>query len=173
MDFMETIRKRYSCRAFNNEPVKDDLIETILQVGGNAPVGRGAYDTLHFTVVKDAELLDKLRHDPGKPDSKIDPMFNAQALILASANEESFALANQNVGCALSYMSLAATTLGVESLYVYGFLNRMNEQKTEAISEVVVPEGYTILGGLALGYTDKDHASKEELVNLVSTDYQK
>lgn len=177
MNFMDVIKQRYSCRNFTDRPVSAEDIETILAVGGNAPVGAGAYDTLQFTVITDPALLDKFRVDPGKKED-FDPNFNAQALIVASFGPADWAderkqkvLGYQNVGAALSYMELAATELGIDSLYVHGYLDRLMLSGADVIDEIQLPENYTIAGGLALGYGTESKQAKSELINNVKTTY--
>ena len=45
MDFLDLVKSRYSCRAYTDQQIEDSLIQEILDVGGNAPVG-----TEHMTV---------------------------------------------------------------------------------------------------------------------------
>ena len=118
------------------------------------------------------ELVDGLRHDPAKPDAKRDPLYKARAVILVSSSEEKKSLSYQNVGCAIAHMELAATALGVESLYVFGIIDRMHAAADPALTKIDVPEGYEPIACLALGYTDEVHPPKSEWTSQVTYSIQ-
>ena len=60
MNAIESITARKSTRAYKFKQINNDDLETILQAGMAAPVGSGAYDTLHITVVQNQNLFSKI-----------------------------------------------------------------------------------------------------------------
>lgn len=59
-EHMEAIAKRVSVRAYKPEQIPEDALQAILKAGMAAPVGSGAYDTLHLTVIQDMALLNEI-----------------------------------------------------------------------------------------------------------------
>jgi len=57
MDAIEAILTRRSIRRFRDEPVSDDLIETLLRAAMAAP-SAGNQQPWHFVVIRDRETLD-------------------------------------------------------------------------------------------------------------------
>ena len=92
MNTLEAIKKRRSVRSYTDEPVTAEEMDAILAAGMQAPVGSGAYDTMHVTVVEDAALVarieqattDLLSEMMGRP---MDKRFGAPAMVFVSAKE--------------------------------------------------------------------------------------
>lgn len=60
METLSAIQNRYSCRSFNSDQISDEKLEAILKAGMSAPVGMGAYNSMHLTVIKDKDLITKI-----------------------------------------------------------------------------------------------------------------
>ena len=55
-----------------------------------------------------------------------------------------------NVACAIENMTLCATSLGLGSVYLWGFLKKLRKHP-EVVAVLGLPEGYTVLSALAVG----------------------
>ena len=56
-----------------------------------------------------------------------------------------------NVACAIENMALTATSLGLGSVYLWGFLRKLRE-RPDTIAKLDLPEGYSILSAFAVGH---------------------
>ena len=48
METLSAIQNRYSCRSFNLNSIPKDKLDAILKAGMSAPVGMGAYNSMHL-----------------------------------------------------------------------------------------------------------------------------
>ena len=60
MTTMETICSRKSVRSYTGESITNDELNTILKAANASPVGMGQFDSLHLTVITNAEILNKI-----------------------------------------------------------------------------------------------------------------
>ena len=60
MDYFELMKRRTSSRKFTEEQITEEELAKILDAGMRAPVGSNRYKDLHFTVVEDSDVLQKL-----------------------------------------------------------------------------------------------------------------
>lgn len=168
MEFLDLVKTRYSCRAYTDQPVADHLIDEILAVGGNAPVGRGDYNSLHFTVVKSESALNRIREFSAK--SGNDRTFGAKVLIFVSSNNLGNPISYENVACAVDHMVLAASNLGLGNCYLYGFIRDMVQENAPQLDALDLPEGYVPAAALCFGYPvlSKVKPPKSELISKVT-----
>ena len=59
-----------------------------------------------------------------------------------------------DVGCILENMQLAATDIGLGSVYLWALLNRI-PQSPQFVASLELPEGFKPVSALALGYPAK------------------
>jgi nitroreductase len=67
MDFMETVRRRRSVRAYSAEPVPDEILDQILEAGRLAPSGGNAQNC-YFGVIKEQSIKEELARAAGGQD---------------------------------------------------------------------------------------------------------
>ncbi len=152
MQIMDAIYRRRAVRAYKTEPVRDELIEALIEAAIQAPSAMNR-QPWRFTVVRDQRLLDRVsrgakRHllehlppDDGEdqldetlrdPDFQI--FYHAPALILISAVRER-AWGIEDCALAAENLMLAAVAHGLGSCWI-GF----------AQSWLQLPEGKAALG---------------------------
>lgn len=155
MEFDEVIRLRRSTRKYTDEQITDAELQTILDAGQLAPIAGGDYTMSHFTVVQNQELLAEIReasHFTTKTGKKIDATRGVPTIIFVSVTGPSDDnIEYCNVGCAIENMMLAATSLGLGSCYLWGFLKKLR-QHPDVIAKLGLPEGYTLLSCLGVGH---------------------
>ena len=155
MEFTKVIRLRRSTRGFTNEQITDEQLREILDAAQLAPIAGADYTMSHLTVVQDAALLDEIRTDcllRRKDGTTLDPLYGAPTIILLSVTGPSDDnIEYCNVACAIENMTLAATNLGLGSVYLWGFLRKLRRHP-ETIEKLQLPEGYTLLSGIAVGH---------------------
>jgi nitroreductase len=160
MGTFEAISKRKSIRSYLDKPVDKADLEKIVEAGKTAPCA-GA---ISITVITDAnyiseinsatysfmqnsgvEFMVKRSSIPG-----YQPLYGAPALIVISSDPER---GTANVATAAATMIIAATDLGLGSCYV-GSPTRVLQAGSELAGKLNLPDGFTPLAGVLLGYTD-------------------
>ncbi len=149
MDTLTAIQNRYSCRSFTPgaTPGKSE-IETILKAGAAAPVGMPSAGLPHFTVIENAEFIAGLNTVAGR-----DMTYGAPVLIVVSCpSAPAPGLNYANAACAVTGMCIAATALGVASIYLWGPATVL-ANNAGLCAKAGIPAGFTALSCVALGYT--------------------
>ena len=84
METLLAISKRHSTRSFKNEQIAEEDLGLILKAANCAPIGMGAYDSMHLTLIQNPELLIEIAGtSQGGPHSN-GPFYGAPTVILVS-----------------------------------------------------------------------------------------
>jgi nitroreductase len=170
MELMKAIAIRKSTRSFKPDQISSEALDTILKAGCAAPVGMRAYNTVHITVIQNPDLLNKItevtREVFGNP--KMNPMYNAPTLILVSGkpNEKAPAIQLANASCIIENMSLAATDMGLGSVYLLGLITAISDNK-ELLKELNLPDGFVPAAAMSLGYPTEPLTEEKELKQTI------
>ena len=171
---LRTIRERRSCRAYRDEKIPDDILNSIVDAGLWAPTGMNKQDR-HFTVIRDKTILqrmDKLTQkklpepmrsrlidrNNGKPDISIH--YSAPALIILSGGETSCAIAAENI-------CIAAQSLGIGSI-ILGLVTILFDNDSTLAGDLKIPNGMVPRLGVALGYIARQTPEQERLPGQVT-----
>ena len=153
MLFSQTLFSRCSCRSYTAEPVSSAELDAVLAAGNAAPVGMGAYHTVHMTVIRNREFLSSLSKATAafmKRDG--DPLYGAPTLILISAKPGMPpTIEYQNTGTIIENMMLAATDLGLGSVYLMGAIAALKTDP-DLVAKLELPEGFVPIAAMALGH---------------------
>ncbi|MBN2139211.1 MAG: nitroreductase family protein [Sedimentisphaerales bacterium] len=146
MDVSEAIRKRYSCRAYQDRVVEQEKLATVLEAARLAPSAKNLQDW-RFVVATDRNTKAKLAEAANNQSF----LKNAGAIIAGcSVNKEVMrcgqALGPIDVAIALEHMALQATELGLATCWIGSFY----PEKVRAI--LGIPEDVAIIELMALGY---------------------
>ena len=163
MQTLEAILKRKSVRGFKSEQISEKDLDTILNAACAAPVGYGDYDPLKLTVIQNRELLNKI----SDAYSKSDIFYGAPTVIAISSNK----LENvnySNAGCVAQNMLLAATDLGLGSVYVIN-LAWACEKDESLVKELGIGDGFFPVASVALGYPVEEIKYRQEFVKRIKT----
>ncbi|AQS07379.1 nitroreductase family protein [Clostridium beijerinckii] len=170
MELMKAIAMRKSTRSYKSEQISDESLNTIINAGCAAPVGMGAYNSVHLTVIQNSDLLDKITAVTakvfGNPNMK--PFYSAPTLVIVSGkpNEKAPAIEVANAACIVENMSLAATDLGIGSVYLLGFLFALSSDN-DLLKELNLPEGFVPAAALALGYPTEPLTKEKDLKQTI------
>lgn len=170
MELMKAIAMRKSTRSYKSEQISDESLNTILNAGCAAPVGMGAYKSVHLTVIQNSDLLDRItkvtREVFGNPN--MNPFYGAPTLVIVSGktNEKAPAIEVANAACIVENMSLAATDLGLGSVYLLGFLMAISNDK-DLLKELNLPEGFVPAAALAIGYPTEQLIKEKDLKQTI------
>ncbi len=166
MNAIESITARKSTRSYKSEQININDLERILQAGMAAPVGSGAYDTLHLTVVQNQDLFSKINVAVtdmifkvlGK---KMDKNFGAPTMIFVSSKLTMMpGLEYANSACVLENMAIAATSLGIDNI-IWGGAAAAVAQNDELLKAMEIPEGYKPVLCISLGYAKETESPKK------------
>ncbi len=157
MELFEAINKRFSNRKYLDKQVSDEDLEKILKAGMQAPVGRGKYEDMHITVIQDKDLLNEIS---GLTEKSV--FYNAPTLVIISSKDDGHGLDKENSACVAENMLLAATALGLGSIYLNLVIGLIKEHK-EVLDKLNLPEGFVPIVGVGLGYADGSHIREHEI----------
>lgn len=156
MELMETLLKRQSCREYAGSCPAEEQVKTLLLAACAAPVAKRQYDALELTVIRRPALLtairDHARAAMGNPAAN--PLYDAPLLILVSAKTDAQGQVPGNLlasaACLIENMTLAATDMGLGSVYLYGCIQpiRSNEALMEQLG---LQPGFVPVSALAAG----------------------
>jgi len=165
---LENIKNRRSIRKFKPEQIKQEELETILEVAIYAPTGHND-QPWHFTIIQDPDVIQHISDKSneimaqseiewiskmGKKNRHL--LYNAPTVIVVSGKEGTYSPLT-DCSAAIQNMLLAAESLNVGSLWnglVEACLNI--EEETKALN---IPEGYKPYYAICLGYKDCEQPS--------------
>lgn len=170
MELMKAISIRKSTRSFNSEQISAESLNTIINAGCAAPVGLGAYDMVHLTVVQNSGLLDKITkiYANINENPKANPLYGAPTLVVVSGKpHDKYPHAElANASCIIENIALAATDLGIGSVYLWGTTHAIIGNK-ELLKELNLPEGFIPAASIALGYPTESLTTEKELKQTI------
>jgi nitroreductase len=162
---LKTILNRRSIRKFEQEKIKENELQAILEAGKFAPSAMNQ-QSWHFTVVQNKELLQKIDEacrtafiksgnksfEERAKAENFSIFYNAPTFIIVTADEK--AIAPQNDGSlALGNMFLAAESLGIGSCWIHAINFLFSTEEGKALKkELGIPAGYAPVGSGAFGY---------------------
>jgi nitroreductase len=163
MTVIEAIRKRYSCRSYEDKAVEEEKLEAVLEAARLAPSAKNLQDW-RFVVVTERGRKRQVAEAANSQ------MFIAKAgaIIIACSNSSEVMRCGQAVGpidvaIALEHISLAAVEEGLATCWIGSFY----PEKVRPI--LGIPDDITIVELMALGYpadTAKE-AKREPMESIV------
>ena len=194
MDYFELLRHRKSTRKFTKEQISQDHLSKILVAANSAPVGSNMYKDIYLTIVQNRDVLDKLAEaavkrwaDKAKMKEivgntanvelsrkAIDPFYGAPIVIFVSHRKQDVqpGIEFSNVTCITYSMHLAATELGLGSVFMWGSLEAMREiPELDNTSVLNLPVGFEPLIGIAIGHPERDLSARDLKTDKISVNY--
>jgi nitroreductase len=162
MTILETIRKRYSCRAYQDRAVEQEKLDTIFEAARLAPSAKNLQDW-RFVVVKDKKTKVKIAEAANNQRF----LEGAGVIVVGCSNSDSVmrcgqAIAPIDVAIALEHIALQATELGLATCWIGSFF----PEKVRSI--LGIPEDVAIIELMAIGYpADEQKGQKREPVENV------
>ena len=164
MSVLEVIRKRYSCRAYQQRSVEPEKLQTILEAARLAPSARNFQDW-RFVVVTDSETRRRVAETTNRPD-----LFEkAGAIIAACSNSDYVMRCGQAIGpidvsIALEHICLRATELGLGTCWIGSF----DPDKVRQI--LGIPDDIAVIELMTVGYPadSKPEPKREPMEKIVS-----
>lgn len=171
-----SIMKRYSCRAYTGEAIKDESLALMVRAAMAAPTGmnRQPYQVI---VLKDKTLIDqmdkecmeRLKSDPPAYQRFMDRggkmFYNAPAMFIIAMAPGS----QMDVGIVAQNIALAATSLGLGNCHCGMARLAFESDKKEAYEKRLgFLEGYTFGLAVLVGNSAKETAPHEPDMEKVS-----
>jgi nitroreductase len=154
MEFTKTLCMRRSTRAYTPEQITEAQLDTLLDAAYLSPVGMGRFDQIQLRVVQDPEVLSALNADFAASIGNVDavPTYNAPTVIFVlGRKDDQEVLLGANAACIVENMALAATDLGLGSVYLLGICREL-KNSAQAAALLRVPPEYCLVSALAVGY---------------------
>lgn len=164
MELEKVLLSRKSCREYKDMPVEKEKLDKVICSASLAPLGLPRDGKPHITAVTDKEMLKTLGALFG-PDKDI--IYGAPALIIVSCPPSMEGVPQMNAACVVEMMSLMATDLGLGNIYLYGVTAAVAKSR-ELMKKLAIPENYTPLSALALGYGKEDVAVCKEFKPILT-----
>ena len=169
MNTLEAISKRVSVRAYKSDQIPEKDLQLILKAGMSAPVGSGAYDSLHITVIQNATLLKEIADATNELIFKtlgrrMDKNFGAPTMIIVSSKPAMPpGIEYANASTVLENMALAATDMGVDNI-IWAGAAVAAAQNMELNNKIGVPEGFKPILCASFGYAANPEEPKEHAI---------
>ncbi len=183
-EVIQNILTRRSVRAFTEEQISDENLNTILEAAKYAPSGMGRQGW-HFTVVQNKEKMNQLiatvkelmqksteeRFIKMGSNPDFNPFYNAPTTIITSYDKNSTTV-EADCAVALENIFLAAHSLDIGSCWIHILSYFGRDPKVRGmLTELGVPQDYEVSGSAVLGYSSKQLPAasprKEGTVNIV------
>ncbi len=156
MNTLDAIKARHSTRGFSGRQISDADLEAILFAGGQAAVGGADFKSMKLYAVQDPALLKDIDESSAKRRPGSHPLYGAPTLVVLASKESILpGIEYTNAGCVIQNMMVAATDLGIDSIYLWMSMFGINENP-ELVQRLGFPEGFSCVGTMALGYAAKD-----------------
>jgi len=162
MTILELIRKRYSCRAYQERKIEQEKLDLIFEAARLAPSAKNAQDW-RFVVVTDKGKKEAVAKSTNRPEV----FEKAGAIIVACSNSGDVMRCGQAIGpidvsIALEHIALQATELGLGTCWIGSF-------EPEIVRKAAgIPENVTIIELMAVGYAaDKQKEASREAIGKI------
>lgn len=185
MNYFDLLSARSSCRKYTDEPVSREELIRILLAANAAPIGSNRTEDIHLTVVEDRGVLDqlaecmkrrredklamaniteKIKDEHAKPQSNFDPFYGAPMVIFISHRDQTIQPGIEfcNVTTVAMAIHLAATELGLGSVFMWGSLEAMRMYpEYDNTAALQLPKGFKPLLGVAIGHAAAEKPAKD------------
>ncbi len=166
MTLLDTIRKRYSCRSYQERPIEQGKLDILFEAARLAPSAKNEQDW-RFVVVTDKETKRKVAETTNRPD-----VFEKAGVIIAACSNSDYvmrcgqAIGPIDIAIALEHIALQATELGLATCWIGSFF-------TEKVRTILgIPDDIAIIELMTVGYPadSPKQTSREPIEKIVCYD---
>ncbi len=173
MDAMlDIIKNRVSVRAYQERPLPQDILNSILEAAKNAPTARNAQQ-LEYKVITNRDLSKQLSDRiiailqkemaaaPNRPPMPARPhvFYNAPLLIIITGPRDNGWI-DADAALGVQNMMLYATSIGLGSCFIG--MARLLEKDPEMLKRLHIADNQKIAAAVVIGYPDEKPAPKEK-----------
>jgi nitroreductase len=163
MAVLDSIRRRYSCRAYHDKSIEHEKLDSILEAARLAPSAKNTQDW-RFVIVTDRDTKSRVAGTTNRPEV----FEKAGAIIAACSNSDEVMRCGQAIGpidvaIALEHICLQAADLGLGTCWIGSF------DADEVRQILAIPENIAIIELMALGYPadSKPEPKREPIEKIV------
>ncbi len=164
MEVLEVIRKRYSCRAYQDKKIEKKKLDIIMEAARLAPSARNMQDW-RFVVATQRKVRRQVAALTNRPEA-----FEKAAAIIAACSNSDYvmrcgqAISPIDVAIALEHICLQATDLGLGTCWIGSF----DPEKVGAV--LGIPDDIQIIELMAIGYPAdvRREPDRKPIENIVS-----
>ena len=167
MDAIEALTTRRSCRSFKQEQIKDEELKIILDCGLNAPSGMNKQSSKIVVVQNQEEIKELSKLNAFIWGKEADPFYGAPTVcFIFVPKDESNGIKDGSL--VIGAMQTGAYALNIGSCWVeLVSLAFVGPQAQELREKLNLPEGYTPLYSVLLGYKDMEGKAAPRKENTV------
>ena len=168
MDYMETVRSRYSCKKFDGRQISRQQLDTILEAGRLAPTAKNLQEQRIYVVQSEEGIA--------KVDSVTPCRYGAPTVLVVAYDKtnvytypgEEFNSGSEDATIVATHMILAARAVGVDSCW----LNRLNPNEVAKVFNL--PENEVVVMLMDLGFAAEgfqplaNHTNRKSIEETVS-----
>ncbi len=166
MTVAEAIRRRYSCRAYQDKPIEQEKLDKIFEAARQAPSAKNLQDW-RFVVVRDKSRKQQVADCTNHPQA-----FGQAGAIIAACSvcSETMrcgqAIAPIDVAIALEHIALMAAGLELANCWIGSF----DAEKVRGVLEI--PKNIAIIELMAIGYpaNGRRQTAREPVENIICYD---
>jgi len=173
MQALEMLFTRKTSRSFLPQTISEQELQTLLKAACAAPVGLGKFESVHLTVVENAELLAQITANTvNKSGRKNYPFYGAQTVIFISAapSPRFSDLPMANACCIAENILLAATEQGLGSVIMLGFVPEL-KANSDLLAHLNLPAGKELQIAVAVGKILEPLGERQVNLDKISTNY--
>ena len=162
MDIFEVIKRRYSCRAYQDKAIEPDKLARVLEAARLAPSAKNFQDW-RFVIVTDVDTKARLAEAANNQHF----VGTAAAVIVACSNNDHVMTCGQAIGpidvaIALEHIALQAVAEGLATCWIGAF------QAEKVRSILGIPAGVAIIELMPIGYpADRQRSPKREPIEKI------
>ena len=197
MEFGQVLSIRQSTRKYMGKQIEPEQITAIIAAANRSPVGSNLYKDIHITVVQDPNKLlylceaawkrfsskEKVKEIAGDTvteeramDKAPNLFYGAPTVFFISHRKQDLqpGIEWANAATVTNQMHLAATNLGLGSVYMWGALESMRLFPELDHTDVLeLPDGFEPLIALAVGYPEKEPGNNPKQHTPISVNFIK
>ncbi len=158
--FLNLLQKRRTVRRYREEKIEEEIIDQILKAGLLSPSSKNK-KPVEFIVVEDKETLKKLKESKNKG---IEGLNTALCAIVVIADSQLSDVWIEDASIAATMIQLAASEQGLGSCWIQIRKRKNNngDSEDEVKASLNIPEKYSVLSIISLGYKDEEKNSYDD-----------
>ena len=163
---MQKKSRRWTCRYFTTDPIKNDILESVVYYASQAPVGMNLYNKFLITII-DSDNVGYLRKHLMDHFHDEDITHNATSIILINVNEDTYKIhkstCDKSAGAIAVVLESVLIKYGLGASFsesIYDFYEKYKVGELEKGKIILKNKGYVPILAIFVGYPknrkDKD-----------------
>lgn len=171
MELNALLRTRRSCRSYKPDQITEEQLTALLEAAALAPTAMGRYDRIQLRVVQDPDLLEAINADFAASIGNVNayPTYHAPTVIfILTLREDPPALRGANAAAVVENMTLAATELGLGSVFLMGLTHELKDS-AQANALLRIPAQFQMSAAMSVGYRTEAPETREPDLSRIKT----